>query len=453
MRTLTPIALCALMGLASAACAQDSKLVARLDQIVTSYTPNNAFMGAVLVAEGDRILLNRGYGSAQLEWRIPNAPDVEFRLGSLTKQFTATLILLLQQDGKLSIHDPVSKYLADAPKAWEKITLAELLGHTSGIPDFTSMEEFGTWRMNPHSVEEELALFRDKPLEFEPGSRFAYSNSNYEVLGVVIEKVSGRKYAELLRERILDPLKMTHSGLDADELLLPKRAQGYEPGSGGLIPARSESMSNPWAAGALYSTTGDLLKWEQGLFGGKVLSADSLKTMATPGKGDYGLGVNIHDVNGHRVITHGGAIEGFVTNLTYVPDRRIAVVVLANVFGVAPDPMSRQLVDTVLGHPVTLASERKPVPISKEDLARFVGVYDLTPKFSVTIAAAGDGLTSQINRRPAVGLMYQGIQDGHPRFYMPSLNFEIEFVPAADGSIASLVLHPNWDSDMRGPRH
>src|SRR5579872_5498272 len=304
MRTLALVALCTLVGLTPMASAQDSKLVARLNQIVSSYTANNAFMGAVLVVEGDRILLDRGYGSAYLEWNIPNAPDVKFRLGSLTKQFTATLILLLQQDGKLSINDPVTRYLADAPKAWEKITIAELLGHTAGIPDLTSLEEFATWRMNPHSVEEELAFFRDKPLEFEPGSRFDYSSSNYQVLGAIIEKVSGKKYAELLRERILHPLEMTHSGLDTDALLLPKRAQGYEPGRGGLIPARSESMSNPWAAGGMYSTTGDLLKWEHGLFGGKVLSADSLKAMTTPGKGDYGLGVEIHELGGNRVITH-----------------------------------------------------------------------------------------------------------------------------------------------------
>jgi CubicO group peptidase (beta-lactamase class C family) len=300
--------------------------------------------------------------------------------------------------------------------------------------------------------EEEIAFFRDQPLAFEPGSHFDYSNSNYEVLGAIIEKVSGKKYAELLHERILDPLEMTHSGLDSDELLLPKRAQGYEPSNGGLIPARSESMSVPWAAGSMYSTTGDLLKWEHGLFGGKVLSADSLKAMTTPGKGDYGLGVEIHDLGGNRVITHGGSIEGFSGYLTYVPDRRIAVIVLGNVIGAAPDPMSRQLVDAILGRPVRLASERKAVPISKEDLARFAGVYDLGPTLSLTIAVAGDGLTSQVNGQPAASMIYQGIQDGHPRFYIPSLNFEIEFIPTADGSIASLVAHKNW-GDLPGKRH
>ena len=162
---------------------------ARLEQIAADYTKDNAFMGSVLVVEGETVLLNRGCGQADPEWMISNAPDVKLRLGSLTKPFTATLILLVQQDGKLDISDPVNKYLPDTPKAWEKITLANLLGHTSGIPSFTSFKEFGAWRMNPHNTEEELAFFRDRPLDFEPGSKFEYSNSNYEVLGAVIEKI------------------------------------------------------------------------------------------------------------------------------------------------------------------------------------------------------------------------------------------------------------------------
>ena len=362
----------------------------RLDQVASSYTTGNAFMGTVLVVDGDRVLLDKGYGMADLEWGIANAPDVKFRLGSLTKQFTATLVLLLQQDGKLKIDDPVSKHLPDAPKAWEKITLANLLGHTSGIPSFTGFKEFGVWRMSPHTTEEELALFRDKPLDFEPGSKFVYSNSNYEVLGAVIEKVSGKKYGDLLRERIFEPLGMKDSGLDTDELILPKRAQGYMPGKGGLVLARSESMTVPWAAGSIYSTTGDLLKWEHGLFGGKVLSADSLKAMTTPGNGNYGLGVGVADKGSLKVVSHGGGIEGFNTNLAYVPERRIAVVVLSNVNGMAPDMMGDKLLDVVLGKPVMLANELKAVPIAKDELAKFVGIYDLAPTFSITFAVAND---------------------------------------------------------------
>jgi CubicO group peptidase (beta-lactamase class C family) len=419
----------------------DAQFKLRLEQIANSYTPDNAFMGTVLVTQGDRVLLDKGYGKAVLEWDIIDTPDTKFRLGSVTKQFTAALILLMQQDGKLNINDPISKYLPDAPKAWERITLANLLGHTSGIPNFTSFKEFGAWSGSAHTWDEEYAFFKDRPLDFEPGTKFDYSNSNYEVLGGIIEKVSGKKYGDLLRERLFAPLGMNDSGLDNDELVLPKRAQGYEPGPEGLMVARSESMSVPFSAGSIYSTTGDLLKWEHGLFGGKVLSADSLKAMTTPGKGNYGLGVMVRDHDGMKVVEHGGGIEGFNTNLIYVPEKRICVVVLANVNGSAPDQMGGQLLDVMLGKTVVLDSERKPFPITAPELAKFVGVYDLSPTFALTVALAGDGLTVQGTGQPAIPQIYQGVQDGHPRFFSPKVGAEIEFVPDANGSILSLILH------------
>ncbi len=331
-----------------AALAQIGKVNSRFDAVAKPYLPGGAFMGTVLVAEGNRVKLNRGYGMANLEWSIPNTPDVKFRIGSLTKQFTATLILLLQQDGKLNIEDPVGRYLPDAPKSWKKITLFNLLNHTSGIPDFTDAREFRTWSMVPHTPDDEIASFRNKPLEFEPGSKFSYSNSNYAVLGSVIERVGGKTYSEQLYERIFKPLEMHDTGLDRDDLILPKRAQGYSPGDHGLTPARSESMSVPWAAGSIYSTTGDLLRWEKGLFDGKILTAASLKAMTTPGKGNYGLGVSVVELDGTKVVTHDGEIEGFNTYLAYIPARKIAVVVLSNVNGDAPNAMGNQIVNAAL---------------------------------------------------------------------------------------------------------
>jgi len=421
----------------------NAQVKARLEQVANSYTANNAFMGTVLVTEGDRVLLDKGYGMAVLEWNIPNTPDTKFRLGSVTKQFTAALILLMQQEGKLNINDPVSKYLPDAPKAWEKITLANLLGHTSGIPNFTSFKEFGAWSASAHTWDEEYAFFKDKPLDFEPGTKFSYSNSNYEVLGGILEKVSGKKYGDLLRERIFVPLGMNDSGLDSDELVLLKRAEGYKPGPKGLTVARSESMSVPFSAGSIYSTTGDLLKWEHGLFGGKVLSADSLKVMTTPGLGRYGLGVMVHNVDGVNIVDHGGGIEGFNTNLMYVPEKRICVVVLANVNGSAPGQMGEQLLDVALGKAVVLDTERKPVPITATELAKFVGVYDLAPTFALTVAQAGDGLTVQGTGQPAIPMMYQGVKEEHPRFFITQVGAEIEFVQGANGTIQSLILHQN----------
>lgn len=434
----------------SAAAAQNtntSAAVQRMETIVKSYTAGNSFMGTVLVAEGDRILLNQGFGMASLEWNIPNDPETKFKVCSLTKQFTAALVLLLEQDGKLHIDDPVSKYLPDAPASWEKITLRNLLDHTSGIPDLINEKEFGTWSMSPHTPKEQLAIFRDKPLEFGPGARFEYSNSNYVVLGLVIEQVSGQRYETLLRDRILEPLRMENTGLDTDELVLPRRAEGYGQGKNSLVAARSMSMSVPWAAGSLYSTTGDLLRWEQGLFGGKILNGSELKAMTTADKGNYGLGVEVRDVDGMKVIEHGGGIQGFSAELIYVPERNIGVAVLSNVYSSVPGTLGEQLLDVVLGKPVVLASERKPLPIANEDLKQFVGVYDLSPAFAITITVGGDSLMAQGTRQgQAVPMMYQGNSGGHALFYVPHFDAEVEFLPDTTGAVTSLVLHQGGGS-------
>jgi CubicO group peptidase (beta-lactamase class C family) len=437
-------------GISAARKANDPPLLVRLDQVANSYTAGNAFMGSVLVVRGDQTLLNKGYGMANLEWSIANAPDVKFRLGSLAKQFTATLVLLLQQDGKLRVEDPVNRYLPDAPKTWDKITLAELLGHTSGIPEIQSDPHFRTWCMSAHTHAEELALFRDRPLDFEPGGRFEYSNSNYLVLGAVIEKVSGESYGDLLSKRIFRPLGMKDSGVDTDELILPKRAQGYMAGNGGLLRARSESMSVPWSAGSIYSTTTDLLRWEHGLFDGKLLSAASLRAMMTPGKGEYGFGVIVTEEDGAKVVDHNGAIEGFVAHMAYVPERRIAVIVLSNVFGGAPPAMGNQLVEVALGIPVILASERKAVPIAEKDLAKFVGTYQMSSGMSFTFAASGN--TLRVNAGgTVVPLLYEGVKAGHPRFYVRMVDGEIEFVPDPTGAMTTVLWHQH-EGEQSGKR-
>lgn len=414
----------------------------RLNTVVQSYAVHNVFMGAVLVADGDKVLLDKGYGMANLEWNIPNTPDVEFRLCSLSKQFTAALVLLLQQDGKLKLEDPVKQYLPDTPKSWEKISLAHLLGHTSGIPDIVSDKTFGPWSMSSHVPAEQLAFLSDKPLDFELGSQFAYSNSNYLVLGMVIEKVSGQSYGDALRQRILLPLGLKETGLDTDELVLPKRAQGYQTGANGLLSARSMSMTVPWAAGSIYSTTGDMLRWERGLFGRKLLNGDSLLAMTTAGKGNYGLGVEVGAVDGSKLVRHGGALQGFNTQMIYMPDKGIAVILLSNVSGTITATMGEQLLDVALGKPVILAGERKAVPIARDELAQFTGIYDVAPSFAITITAGGDSLMAQgSGQQHALSLMYQGATGGRALFYVPQIDAELEFVPDSTGAITSLVLH------------
>jgi CubicO group peptidase (beta-lactamase class C family) len=181
---------CCATAFAQAGATQPDSSNQRLDEVARSFTKDDAFMGAVLVAKGSDVLLDKGYGKAVVEWNISNSPDVKFRIGSMTKQFTAALVLLAQEEGKLSVDNPIRKYLPDAPAAWDKITIADLLHHTSGIPNFIFDKRYFEWRMVSRTPAEEVAIFKDKPLNFSPGTQWEYSNSNYTLLGMILEKVT-----------------------------------------------------------------------------------------------------------------------------------------------------------------------------------------------------------------------------------------------------------------------
>jgi CubicO group peptidase (beta-lactamase class C family) len=330
----------ALVLAATSCSAQD---VAQLEHIIQPYVQSKAFMGSVLVARDAAVILNKGYGSANLEWNVPNTPTTKFRLGSITKQFTAASILLLEERGKLKLEDPIKMYLPDAPPAWDRITIFNLLTHTSGIPNFTSLAEYKTLQLSDTPPAKTIATVRDRPLDFFPGEKMSYSNSGYILLGYVIEKITGASYEQFVRDNIFTPLGMKDSGYDSNSAIIERRAAGYSPSPSGPINAGYVHMSIPHAAGALYSTTEDLLRWEQGLFGGKVVSAASLKKMTTPFKNNYALGVVVQTAAGHQVIQHGGGIEGFNTFLAYYPDEKLTVIVLANINGQAPNAIASKL--------------------------------------------------------------------------------------------------------------
>jgi CubicO group peptidase (beta-lactamase class C family) len=288
-----------------------------MDQVVQSYAKNGQFMGSVLVARGAEVVMSKGYGSANLEWNVANDSSTKFRLGSVTKQFTAAAILLLEERGKLKVEDLVKKHLPDAPAAWDKITIFHLLTHSSGIPSFTSFPDYAASAAVPGTPEKLVARFHEKPLDFEPGEKWSYSSSGYVLLGYLIERISGESYAKFVQENIFAPLEMKDSAYDSNSAIISHRAAGYEPGANGPRNAGFIHMSIPFAAGALYSTTEDLLRWEQGLFGGKLLSAASLQKMTTPFKNDYAFGLGVVTKNGRKLISHGGGIEGFNTYLAY----------------------------------------------------------------------------------------------------------------------------------------
>ena len=331
----------AVLVLVAATCHAQS--LATIEQAIDAQVSAKKFMGSVLIARGEDVVFTKGYGEANLEWGIANAPSTKFRLGSITKQFTAASILLLEERGKLKTTDAVKSHVTDAPAAWDGITLHHLLTHTSGIPNFKSAPDYRASMASATTAEQTIARFRDKPLDFAPGAKMSYSNSGYIVLGAIIEKISGTSYANFLEENIFKPLGMKDSGYDTASAILPRRAAGYVAGPQGPSNAPFLHMTIPFAAGALYSTTEDLLRWNLALFGGKLLSPASVEKMTTPALNNYALGLVVRTVNGRKVVQHNGGINGFNTFLSYYPESRITIAVLANLNGPAADQLGPQL--------------------------------------------------------------------------------------------------------------
>jgi CubicO group peptidase (beta-lactamase class C family) len=432
---------CAALG--SVGLAQDN--LPRMEEVVQSYVANKQFMGSVLVARGETILLDKGYGFANLEWNIPNSPTIKFRLGSVTKQFTAASILLLEERGKLKVEDPVKKYMPDAPPAWDQVTIFNLLTHTSGIPSFTGFSDYASTEAIATTPEKLVARFRDKPLEFEPGEKWNYSNSGYVLLGYLIEKISGQDYKTFVQENIFNPLGMKDSGYDSNSAIISRRASGYTPGANGPVNTGFIHMSIPFSAGALYSTAEDLLRWEQGLFGGKVLSAASLQKMTTPFKNDYACGLGVKMVKGHQLIEHGGGIEGFNTQLSYYPDDKLTVAVLGNLNGSAPGEIASKMAALAHGEKVVLAAERKEIAVPSKTLADYVGSYELRPGVALVVTLDAGQLMTQLTGRPKVPIF----AESETMFFLKVVDAQIEFIKNEKGEVTHLVLHQGGQ-DIKG---
>jgi CubicO group peptidase (beta-lactamase class C family) len=411
----------------------------RMDDVVQTYVRDKTFMGTVLVARGGEVLLNKGYGSANLEWEIPNTPATRFRLGSITKQFTAASILLLEERGKLQLEDPVKKYVPDAPAAWDSITLFNLLTHTSGIPNFTNLPAYRTLKLEDTPVARTLESVHDKPLDSVPGERMSYSNSGYLVLGHVIERITGGSYEKFVTENIFMPLGMKDSGYDSNAAIITRRASGYAPSPAGPVNAGFIHMSVPHAAGALYSTTEDLLRWEQGLFGGKLISAASLTKMTTPFKSDYALGVVVQTAAGRKVVQHGGGIEGFNTFLAYYPDTRVTVAVLANLNGQAPNQIASKLADLAHGGAVQLTSERKEITVPVATLQKYVGTYEVAPGVNMLMRLADGRLTTQLTGQQ----QFPVFAESETRFFLKVVDAQVEFFMDASGAVTHAVMYQN----------
>lgn len=327
-----------------------------IDKLLQLYHEYGQFNGSALVADQGKIVYNKGVGMANMEWEIQNQPDTKHRLGSITKQFTAMLVLQLAEEGKLDLQAPISNYLPDYPNEHNpKITTHHLLTHTSGIPNYTAFPGFfRDQSRDPYTPDDFVKKFEDKKLDFTPGEKFSYSNSGYFLLGVIIEKVSGKTYEEMLEEKIFTPLSMDDSGFDHHKDILENRATGYQKQGNNYVNSDYLDMSIPYAAGSMYSTVDDLYLWDQALYTNKLLSKEYMELYFKPyipafrsSHYAYGWAVG-KDVIGNSkdsiyTISHGGGINGFNTIISRGPSDKSLVVLLNNTGGAPLNQMTRSI--------------------------------------------------------------------------------------------------------------
>jgi CubicO group peptidase (beta-lactamase class C family) len=419
----------------------------RLAAIAQSFADRGLFSGAVLVARGDQVLLDRGWGLASQEWQVPNAPGVKYLLASVSKQFTAAAVLRLVDQGRLGLDDPLKQHLSGLPVAWSAITVRQLLAHTSGIPNHTQGDGLDKIRHQQMSPRELYASFRDAPLEFAPGTAWNYSNSGYVMAGLLIEQVSGQRYAEFVQAQLLQPLGMSHSGVAHSDVIVPQLASGYAKRGTTLRPAGFLNMSIPYSAGALYGTTGDLLKWQRGLYGGALLSPASLKAMTTPVRNQYALGLNVSPAGQPLSYGHSGGIDGFSTYLHYEPKQRLTIAVLANQEGAAAPALAQKLAAAANGVAVVLPEERKAVELPAASQDRVLGSYSLPTGQTLWVARRGTALWARLGNEPWTPLVAESASD----FYAPQVDGALRFDLPASGPARSVTM-PDLPGQPTGPR-
>ena len=409
----------------------------KLRELMETYARLNKFNGSILVSQNGNILLNQGYGFKNISDSLRNDSNTIFQVGSVTKQFTAAAILKLQEENKLNVLDKVSKYFPDFPKG-DSITIENLLTHTSGIFNYTNDPAFmQTEAVKPISEEKMIALFKDKPLDFSPGTQYSYSNSGYMLLGYIIQKVTKKPYEKAIRELIFKPLNMTSSGFDFTALKSINKAKGYFVISEKLnTEAPVVDSTVAYAAGAIYSTTGDLHKWHKGLMLNQVIQKASFEKAATPFKNNYGYGLSMDSVFGKRVIAHGGGIFGFTSNLARIPEDDVFIVMLNNYGNPNLGKLTRDVLAILYDQPYQLPKAKKEITLSEEVLKKYTGTYELTPQFSITFTVEHGHLFGVPTAQPKTQL-YAEKEDS---FFLKVVEADIVFKKDKDGNVNELVL-------------
>ena len=418
-----------------------------LDNIFTELTKGQTPGAAVLVARNGQFLFKKGYGYASLEHRVPITSETKFRIGSITKQFTAAAILRLQEQGKLSVSDPLSKFTPDFPKGNE-VTIHQLLTHTSGIHSYTSKPDFLQSVTVPVKPDDLIQSFKNDPYDFAPGAKWAYNNSGYFLLGYIIEKVSGQSYADYLKTQFFEPIGMSNTGVHDSRAILEQEATGYAQEGKTLTKALNWDMSRAGGAGALYSTVEDLYRWNEALFSGKVLSEPSLKAAWTPVKTasqekspeeGYGYGWGVVKFRGLLEIQHSGGLHGFTSHLSRYPTENFTVAILANAVpplpGLFPGELSHDIAQIYLGAKMESRPSLKAISsLSSEVLDRYTGRYDYGGPI-LTVTREGNRLFAQLTGQPR----FEIFPKSETEFFWKIVEAQVRFVQDSQGQVVKAI--------------
>ena len=420
-------------------------LAAKIEEYMQAQVKANDFTGTILLAQKGNPIVSKGYGFANIEWEIPNTPQTRFRIGSITKQFTSMAVMQLREQGKLKLEDSVCAFLTPCPDAWKPVTIHHLLTHTSGIPSYTGLADWRKVNMTPRTVDEMIGFFRDLPLQWTPGEKYAYNNSGYFLLGAVIEKAAGKKYEEVLKEQIFTPLGMKDTGYDWPAAIVSRRAAGYSGRAPNIRNTAYLDMQHPWSAGALYSTTEDLFKWDQALYEEKLLPAAAKQTMWTPFKDNYAYGWAIAPPSpatfGHRRVAHGGGINGFSAFISRLPDVNVTAIVLTNNDSLAggAGAVARDLLAIYFGQPYKIPAPRTVAKVDPSLYDQYVGKYELTPTFIMTVTREGSSLMTQATGQNKIEVYPESETSFFPKVVDATITFEKD----ASGKVVALVLDQN----------
>lgn len=394
---------------------------------------------AVLVSKDGNVIYKKGFGYADIEKKELVKPDTKFRIGSITKQFTAAAILKLQEEGKISVTDKLSKFLPDFPRA-DEVTIHQLLTHISGIHSYTGKPEFIAKVTSPITEEALITFFKNDPYDFSPGEKWQYNNSAFFLLGHIIGKVTGKPYAEYLKKTFFDPLGMTNTGVHSSTLNLQNEAKGYTKENGQYKPATNWDMSWAGGAGALYSTVEDLYKWNEALFNGKVLQENSLKAGFTPvvlsnGKkpdnANYGYGWALGDYRGQDIIEHGGGLHGFIAQLARYPEENVTVVLLTNIAPPEVNISSNTIAEFLLWEKMEKQKSRVVNTSVSEDVNQYVGRYDFQNGAVMIITVENNNLFAQLSGQPKFPIF----PSGEGEYFWKVVDAKIGFIKNAGGEV------------------